>query len=400
MTTKTHGVAANPDVTLDRLFSEVGPEAFVSRYVGQEYIRLHGDARRCEDILALSEIEAFLATARTTASRVQLIKTGSPLPAESYLKDLSSPLGARVDQARLTRELTMGATLLLVCVDEWAPGVSHICRQLEALLETPVLANVYASWAGVQGFKLHWDKHDTLILQIHGTKQWRVLTPTTRLPMPWDGNVPTPDASMLAWEGKLQTGDLLYMPRGWWHDAQPQKDMTLHVTFGFTRATTYDFLRWALDRAVGRETLLRTDISNVLGDPAWMTAVLSSLQHELTPERLAAFRRQRIAGTQQAAVKLPSLVPRGRTQIETGDSIRLNGTATIVEQDGGATLRVGNLEWRVSAAATRACRILASGGDAAVDHVLESLPHAERQPFRTLLTGLALAGVAQLYKAT
>ena len=44
-----------------------------------------------------------------------------------------------------------------------------------------------------------------------------------------------PDAPL--WEGMLEDGDLLYIPRGWWHVATPLDEPTLHLTVGVNNLT-------------------------------------------------------------------------------------------------------------------------------------------------------------------
>ena len=46
----------------------------------------------------------------------------------------------------------------------------------------------------------------------------------------------------------LEAGDLLYIPRGWWHVAMPLDEPTLHLTVGVNNLTGADFLRWFADR--------------------------------------------------------------------------------------------------------------------------------------------------------
>ena len=45
-----------------------------------------------------------------------------------------------------------------------------------------------------------------------------------------------------AWAGVLEEGDLLYLPRGWWHEAAALDGPSLHLTFGVYRRTGLDLL--------------------------------------------------------------------------------------------------------------------------------------------------------------
>jgi ribosomal protein L16 Arg81 hydroxylase len=46
----------------------------------------------------------------------------------------------------------------------------------------------------------------------------------------------------------LSDGDLLYIPRGWWHVAMPLDEPTLHLTVGVNNPTGADLLSWFADR--------------------------------------------------------------------------------------------------------------------------------------------------------
>src|SRR5258708_3121010 len=104
----------------------------------------------------------------------------------------------------------------------------------------------------------HWDGHDVLILQVHGRKLWKVYPMTREHPIQGDPKDEKPPEEPV-WEGMLESGDLLYIPRGWWHVAVPVDEPTLHLTVGLHRPTGLDFVSWYAERlrsqAVVRENL-------------------------------------------------------------------------------------------------------------------------------------------------
>lgn len=70
---------------------------------------------------------------------------------------------------------------------------------------------------------------------------------TREYPVEGDPKKENPPAEPL-WEGMLEDGDVLYIPRGWWHVAIPLDEPTLHLTFGIHRVNGLDFMSWFLDR--------------------------------------------------------------------------------------------------------------------------------------------------------
>jgi hypothetical protein len=70
---------------------------------------------------------------------------------------------------------------------------------------------------------------------------------TREYPLTDDAKSETPPQQPL-WEGNLEDGDALCIPRGWWHVAIPVDEPTLHLTVGLHHATGLDFASWYLDR--------------------------------------------------------------------------------------------------------------------------------------------------------
>ena len=66
-------------------------------------------------------------------------------------------------------------------------------------------------------------------------------------------------AQVGVWEGTLTAGDLLYIPRGWWHVALPLDEPTLHLTVGLHQQNGVDLLNWFGER-LRSERAVRQDL--------------------------------------------------------------------------------------------------------------------------------------------
>lgn len=170
-------------------------------------------------------------------------KSGQPIP--------------RLDAAGLTHELREGATLVLDAVDELHPPIRLLAESLERVFRVRVQVNAYAGWRTSHGFDLHWDDHDVFVLQIAGRKEWKVYGMTRKYPLARDVEPTVEPPSEVLWEGLLQAGDLLYIPRGWWHVATPLDEPTLHLTVGVNNLTGADLLSWFADRMRAVEDVRR-----------------------------------------------------------------------------------------------------------------------------------------------
>lgn len=216
---------------------------------------------RFADLLTWDALNEILSAQRLEPPRLRLAVDGGRLPVEDYcerrtyrrMPDWWAP---RPDL--VAAHLRDGATLVLDAVEEMHPPIRDLVAGLERHLRTGVQTNVYASWTSREGFGVHWDDHDTLILQLAGRKSWRVYGPTREAPLHVDvvHDVDPPDWEPAAFE--LAAGDVLHVPRGHWHAAAASTGQpSLHLTCGLATRTGVDLLRWVVDELRAYEVVRR-----------------------------------------------------------------------------------------------------------------------------------------------
>ena len=121
-------------------------------------------------------------------------------------------------------------------------------------------ANAYCTPAGAQGFAVHHDTHDVLVLQVSGRKRWRIYAPVAELPLK-DQRWSADDAAAVGaplHDITLRAGDTLFVPRGWPHEAISDDAASLHVTVGLHPPTRLDALRAALGECADDVEFRRT----------------------------------------------------------------------------------------------------------------------------------------------
>ena len=261
----------------------------------------------------------------------------------------------RVDLPRLLARFDAGATLVVSQFHEMHAPLARFCRGLERVFLHPVQANIYLTPPGSQGFRIHYDTHDVVVLQVEGTKRWRVWPgqplphPTRRIPWAGGGSV-QPEGEPVTLT--LAPGDALYLPRGVMHDAEVDEDASgasLHITVGLFEPAWAEVLRDLL-------LLLETDAAEGValrqGFPSWRLADpdaapalaagaaerLNGLATPAALERLALRLLDRLA-----AERMP-LPARGLLTPPPGPEDRLRIADTmhhhlVPQPDGGAVLR-------------------------------------------------------------
>jgi ribosomal protein L16 Arg81 hydroxylase len=162
---------------------------------------------------------------------------------ENYC-DPAEPGGrsAPVNPAKVRALISLGASLVANHIHRVCPEVADVVHMLESEFACRAFANVYCSFANVQAFQTHYDLHDVFAFQAEGEKIWRVFEAREDSPI---NPLPPGDAAekwliesrgALLFEIFMKPGDVLYLPRGQYHEALTASSSSLHVTFGVVPA--------------------------------------------------------------------------------------------------------------------------------------------------------------------
>ena len=247
---------------------------------------------------------------------------------------------------RFLAELRAGATLIVNAVQETGEPLRGLCAGLAGDFACHCQANLYASFGATRGFDVHWDEHDVVVVHLAGRKLWRLHGLARAAPVvradPADHVAP----AKVKEERILEAGDVLYLPRGYWHAAVGLAEASLHLTIGLTRRTGSEFLHWLADHLLGEEPM-RRDLPFEAGDAAVasrLTGVFERLA-TLDPLALAGGYRRAVEGSLafRPRLSLPSLGGE-ETTFARDDRLRLtDGAARLEPADrSGAVV----LSWR------------------------------------------------------
>jgi Cupin superfamily protein len=238
---------------LEKLLDPAPVDEFLASSWGKSFRHIRGSKGKFANLLPWDQLNQILRQHRLDFPRLRLARNGKSVPASGYLKYMGAgkrktPI-PRLQSADFTAQLRNGATLVLDAVDELYEPLENLASDLELIFHEHVQINAYAGWHTSHGFDLHWDDHDVFILQVAGRKRWAIYGMTRLFPFADDPeNAPMPPKESPIWEAVLEDGDVLYIPRGWWHVATPLKEPTLHLTVGVHNRKGLDLLRWFADR--------------------------------------------------------------------------------------------------------------------------------------------------------
>ena len=236
---------------------KIGKEAFFSEVSDRQAHIVRGAVSRA--LVNWEDVNQALHAVTPTSPEVKLHRNGI-LPESEYLEDHSI---VGVHKRRINREalyglLRAGATLVLNRFDERFATLRELCAEVADFTNAETLANGYATFSTTGGFGMHWDTHDVMAVQLIGRKRWKVYQPTFQHPLPEQKSMQhhegMPDTPVL--DIVLEAGDMIYVPRGWWHNAIPIGE-TFHIAIGIHGPTMLDYINWLNQRVLRTRTEFR-----------------------------------------------------------------------------------------------------------------------------------------------
>jgi ribosomal protein L16 Arg81 hydroxylase len=236
---------------LARVLSPIEPDEFFGDYWEQRpLVVARNQPDYYADLFSMRDVDYIISSTDLRHPAIRLVKNGSDIPLRQYATDVpwSGDVFAAVpDVDKVFAAYRQGATIILQALHHrWQP-FARFCRNLEKQLNFPLQTNVYLTPPASQGFAPHYDTHDVLVLQIAGSKHWRIYGSPIPLPdrsIP-SGSVRVPIGDPLH-EFDLSPGDLIYMPRGYIHEGLTSERESLHITVGIPTLTWVDVFSEAL----------------------------------------------------------------------------------------------------------------------------------------------------------
>lgn len=164
-----------------------------------------------------------------------------------------------IQNDNLKQLLEDGGTLIIDKLEAVDPVVRSWVKEIARSFGLRVQANFYGSLGSEPGFGLHWDDHDVLVCNFDGEKRWQIWAPTRASPTFRDteGN-PEPVGEPI-FEQLLDAGDVLFIPRGFWHNVVGVDKPSAHISFGFEVFNGLELVRRILDDELRGELAFRMD---------------------------------------------------------------------------------------------------------------------------------------------
>ena len=304
--------------TFAEFLAPFDPVEFKSSYFGQKPLHIAARGRALANPLPwkrLNEILDFAAFWNEDTLKVYYQNRLALRENYCDLKDPAPGAKAFADPRKVKALLGLGASLVANQIQRVSAEVAAIVETLQREFAAGAGANAYCSFQGVQAFNTHFDLHDVFAVQAEGEKLWRIYEARADNPT---ASVPPGDEAekwLLASRGRvlqevlMKPGDVLYLPRGQFHDAITGADASLHVTFWVKPATGLSLFK-LLEEAAALDSEFRAylpDASDTAAFGSHLARLAQHLERVMTSPSFAIEVRnhQRSFATASAGFELP-----------------------------------------------------------------------------------------------
>jgi len=240
------------NLTFGCLIAPVTEDEFRSRYWELRPLVVHRkDPDYYGDLCTLDDFDDAVAR---SSSYVKTLDAAGP---RGTIRNFATVRGLEAVLA----DMRDGGSLILEQVQRHDPKLGLFCRMLGQELGHGFEANLYMTPPYGKSSIPHWDNTDVFIMQVLGSKEWRI--EKERRVFPIRPHRMGPDGREFRGEVEtftVQQGDIVYIPRGFMHIAECGPEASLHISLGIVPVVLEEFLHAAVKAAVQYNEGLRVSL--------------------------------------------------------------------------------------------------------------------------------------------
>ncbi len=383
-----------PIIGLGSLVAPRSEEEFKASFLRKERLVIKTThPSRATRLLPRWTLDRLITSKFLPSSRLVALREGEVVASHLYRTDEGRPKAGAIEGL-----IAEGVSFVVNGIDDDVPAVARLCDSLERRLGHTVWVNAYVTHGPGGALAPHYDDHDVIVLQIHGTKRW--FGHGAPVPLPVESSPDGVDFGPAKWDELIEPGDVLYLPRGEVHHTSVEGTHAIHLTFGVDTRRGIDLFDALVKRAAS-DLHFREDLTRLGGeaDSVRRERELKERMHALVESAdLGVYLRD-----DDAARPLRSMVHLGNG-IVTDRSVVIPAVRRAFELPTDPTdandlidLRTGGASFRLSSSAARILAFLVAHDRASLQEIVGHLGggHDESRARDSVneLVRLGLAGV-------
>lgn len=224
---------------------------FIGRYQGKKPLLIK-NAFEITQAFTWTDANQIIGRSSVESDDFKILHNGL-VPKDEYVETFYDVgmIRHRLIKSAVYEYMKNGATLIAnKIVNE--PKVHVFARQVAQFTGRQTVSSAYAAFGRQESFQTHWDTRDIFSIQLIGRKRWFVYEPSFIDPLymqqskDLEHDYPCPAVPCM--DFVLEPGDVLYLPRGWWHNPLPFEEETFHLSIGTFPPVVLDYVQWSMQQ--------------------------------------------------------------------------------------------------------------------------------------------------------
>jgi hypothetical protein len=263
--------------TFEQLVGDV--DEFFKSYFGRKSLLRKRALPSATSLLSFHDLDDLLQSEAIRPPHLRVTRAGMTVRESTYTGSarVQDEQILQTPEPRLVLEhLRLGATITWNSMNQYVPRLRALATEIGRAFATRSDVVAFVTPAGQPGFAPHYDPTDVIVIQIEGTKAWKVWEVPDGYQLPAGPKVDISDLGAPAIDEVLHPGDILYVPHRRPHVAVCEDTMSLHLSCTIRPRTWADALMAVVESLVLEEPLWQEFPALAWTDPKTLHEELKS----------------------------------------------------------------------------------------------------------------------------
>ena len=236
----------------------------------KKYIHLKNENENLKEVMNIDYLNKLISMHNCWDQKnFSLVLNKNTIPFSAFLTTGDDLGFAKMapDPIKVENYIKKGASLVLNDLVYFSEEIEKLASDFQTITNGRCQANLYFSMQSHQAFAPHFDTHDVFALHCEGEKLWNIyenfeIDPINHPIFKQELNDKTENPGKIIDQVLLKPGDLLYLPRGQFHDALASKNGAIHIAFGITYLKPIDLFQYYYEQIIVND-YFRSDIREI-----------------------------------------------------------------------------------------------------------------------------------------